>query len=167
MLDPRLRLPGCDELHEVTTFECQKPGLVHETAAVEIAAAENRRDLRSDQIIVLGDVAARAHVYDVRLYGRDRVPAGNRDRLLRQRRPIACLVQRTNLRLRDVKKLVTIRHDDVGGPQIAELTCMLRTAADFRHRDSPDISLNEMAAVAAFRFRRGPHREFLASATGR
>ena len=58
MLDTGLRLCSRNQLHEVAALEIEEPLFVHEAAAFDVAAAHHFGDLRSDQIVVLGDVAA-------------------------------------------------------------------------------------------------------------
>ena len=58
MFNASLCLLSGDELHEVLALEVEEPLLVHQAAALDVAAAHHDRDLVADQVVVLGNVAA-------------------------------------------------------------------------------------------------------------
>jgi hypothetical protein len=151
----------------VLALQAQQPVLVHQRAAVDVAAAQHGRDARGDFHVVLGNEAPLQHVHQHHLEGGDADVAGDRDLPGRQGGAPAGLGQRACLGSRHVQQFEGVEHHHVAVARQLHLLRLEGRGRDLAHRDGFEVGLEAGEHVAAGTGRQAdPRRDFLQPAAG-
>src|SRR3954451_13241494 len=125
MFDSRLCFFRRQQFYKCGSFQLQEPVLVNKAAGGEVPTTHHVRDFAADEIIVLRNEVAFAHVNQQSLDGSNASRARDGDIARLERRLVARFRERDCLRLGNVQQFKPVHHDIVCAAKVSQFLRLL------------------------------------------